>query len=580
MKSKKQIDIFVYALIGVGIFEAIYAISQFFRVKPSLVAGTFADSNDFALFMVMIFCIILGSLVSGMQKSRQVSSRVGFRVILQWFIGWFSLERTHARQIVLFFAALIGGVALLVSSSAPGIMALGVAIFLVSILFFTKKQVRKSGFTFLGLSLLLLILGLHSGFKDAESANRPEIKIPPYLYMTKDYPLVGTGWGNSDYLYARYAAQDFESKPESHVFWFKVTSETGIVGGILVISALIFFFVPVTRIWRERRDPQAIGIGAGVMAVLFAFGIKGLFGMSVSSQSNFFTLAAIFAIGYAAVYRQGRGYMESFFYKTRSFDLNTVHQVIVMAVVASVLSVVNLAMGRNFLAEMICPNERVCEFEDVQKAVELSGGNAEYHYWLAQNYMEISHPSEMAPIDREFHGVKGARRREPGGGFMVQGTGRKDEESSKLKAQSSKVETESLKGWNREGFVDKAVGSLLEAVRLNPANAGYWLELGKLYSQRRNDPFKYINRSLPLADRCFDVSVSYAPYDSGILYDAASYWVTRSLLLKTKNDEISTKMEIGTLSQENAVQTFQQVFQRSLSLNPDRWEAAADRVWG
>ena len=120
---------------------------------------------------------------------------------------------------------------------------------------------------------------------------------------------------------------------------------------------------------------------------------------------------------------------------------------------------------------------------------------------------------------------------------------------------------------------------MLEAVRLNPANAGYWLELGKIYSQRRDDPYEYINRSLPLADRCYDFSISYAPNDSGILYDVASYWVMRSVLLTTKNDEISTKIEIGTLSQENGIQKFQQLFQRSLGLNPNRWKEAADRVW-
>ena len=70
-----------------------------------------------------------------------------------------------------------------------------------------------------------------------------------------------------------------------------------------------------------------------------------------------------------------------------------------------------------------------------------------------------------------------------------------------------------------------------------PPRVYFGLTWAEIYSSNSYDLFDYLNKWLPLADRCFDEAVQCAPKDDFILFNTAWYWVWRSRLLPEKEQE-------------------------------------------
>jgi tetratricopeptide (TPR) repeat protein len=189
---------------------------------------------------------------------------------------------------------------------------------------------------------------------------------------------------------------------------------------------------------------------------------------------------------------------------------------------------------QHFAAEVACPTVWNSTLnlnwnplrEDIEKAIALNPGNAEYHYLRALNLIDTKH----ADADRAASVPLGA------------------------------------------------VESLKQAVRLNPIKGTYWYLLGVQYSQKNENLFDYVEKWLPVADRCFDRGVILAPMDSDMLFQTAAYWVWRSRLLQ-EVEEKSEKPENRLTHKQAGIQKFQKYFQRFLQIKPDSWKKALDLVW-
>ena len=176
LKSKKQIDILVYCLIFLGLFEALYAIYQVFtdtprvwwwvsRVGPGRYAsGTFIGSNHFAGYMQMAVCLTFGFLVAQEKKSaRMISDLGGVRESVQRIVGWFSPESSRPKTLSLFFVGIVMAVSLVMSASRGGIVAISISMLLMSVLFLFKKRYRKHALLTILFCLLAFFYALHLG---------------------------------------------------------------------------------------------------------------------------------------------------------------------------------------------------------------------------------------------------------------------------------------------------------------------------------------------------------------------------------------------------------------------------------
>jgi O-antigen ligase/tetratricopeptide (TPR) repeat protein len=590
--SRKQINILVYTLIFIGLFEAVYAIFQVFSVTPRVwwwksrvgasrfASGTFIVSNHFAACMEMVLCLTFGFLIAQKRRTRQMIPGSGSpRTFLKNFVSWFSPESVRPKMIFFFFVALLMGVSLLLSASRGGILSLGFTMLLMALLFYSKKRYKTYGGLALCLCAAIIAYGLHVGI----DPTLEKFENPKNLYgrfhitrtiipMIKDYPFSGVGLGNFRYIYPRYI-DDYDRVRASgyaHNDWVEAGTETGFPGLLLIFLAFAIYITKMIRIWRRRRDFHALGIGAGVMAGLLSIGMHSYFDFNMHIPANPLTLAALLAIGYAAVHRQGHGHNESFFYRKREIPMTRYRRVGILALVLFVSAFSVRSVGKHILAEAACPTEWNStlnltwnpERSDIEKAIAYNPCNFEYHYKRAEHFMSLDAASE------------------------------KDEKAFHIEAQKS----------------------LEQAVRRNPARGMLWYELGTIYSSGKYDLFDYLNKWLPLADECFDEGIKCAPMNEYILFNVAWHWVWRAGLLPEKKEEKrniehhpseietkfhrdETKEHTGFTGQsgikmmnkkagegrgyyrEDGIKKFQDLFRRSLDINPRRWKKAVDRVW-
>ncbi|MFC1488277.1 O-antigen ligase family protein [Thermodesulfobacteriota bacterium] len=594
IKSKKQIDVLVTVLVLIGLFEAVYAIIQIFSVTPKVwwwksrvgssrfASGTFVGSNHFAGYMEMVLCLSIGYVIAQEKRRQRVLSGLGgLRSTFQRVVGWFSPESTHPKLIFLAFVAIIMGVSLLMSASRGGILSLGISMILMSVLFFSKKRYRKfSGFT-LGLFLVTLLYGLHLGINPTLNKLESDTGIYERIETTRsivpmvlDYPVLGVGWGNFRYLYPRYIENHDQVSTSGHAHndWAEAGIEAGLFGTALILAAFTGLLFRLIRIWMKRRDLYALGIGAGVISGLLSIGIHSFFDFNMHIPANPLALAALLGIGYAALHRQGHGFSESFFFPVRSIEVSRIQRIVMGCMMICVFSAGIVIAGRHFLAEAYCPTEWNStmnlnwdpELLNIQRAIDYNPGNAEYYFKKANFF--ISHHKKDAERKAQSEEKEAQNKSADFADYM-----------------DSKMEVLSGEAFEREKN-ERAIESLENAVRLNPARWIYWYELGKRYSLRNYDSLGYLNQWLPMADACFDMGIACAPKDADMLFNVAWYWVWRSGFFPRNNEPVSPKSKSSgekksIQSREDAVLKFLGLFQRSLSLNPDNLKKAASRVW-
>jgi len=613
--SKQKIDILVYTMIFIGLFEAVYAVYQVFSTTPQVwwwrsrigasrfASGTFIGSNHFAGYMEMVLCLAFGFLIAQKRHVRRPEPGLnGGGSFLKKCVIWLAPESARPKMIFFFFVTVLIGVALLLSASRGGILALGVSMLLMSILFFAKHRYRTYGGLALCLCAAVLVYGLHIGIdptlekfeNPANLYNRFHV-TRTILPMVGDYPFLGVGLGNFRYVYPRYI-DDYDRVRASgyaHNDWVEAGTETGFLGLALILAGFGIYLVKMMGVWRGRRDVHALGIGAGVAAGLLSIALHSYVDFNMHIPANPLTLAALLAVGYAAVHRQSRPHGESFFYEKREIPLTRWRRLVISGLAVLVFGTAAGWAGKHFLAEAAAPTEwnstmnlnMTPELSDIEKAITLNRYNYAYYNKRAAHFMA-------------------------------------------LKAENLEEE---------RTYLLETRKSLEQAVRRNPAMGILWYNLGRNYAFATDDMFDYVNKYLPLADRCFDLAVLCAPMDEYMLLNAGRYWVWRARMLaegtgqraeeqksrRAEDEKVSRtergmnrmgggrrfavggpRLEVGgedwkqqpqtsseAILKPNAadpkdsgflrkgdrtegIRKFQAYFQRLLAINPDRWQEA------
>ncbi len=544
VRSRRRIDGLITVLVVIGTIEVLYGLYQMLNPNPSLLwfqksygyaRGTFTVSNHFAFFLEMAGPLTFGFAIAHTRQNRRFKAgllKPGD--LFHRVIDLFAPESPSPKKLLLLFIAVVMGLGLLLSASRGGILSMGIAMLVMSALFFFKPGFKRySAITFL-ICIGSLIYGLYVGlnttidkFQQTEGFGYRLYNAGTLMPVIGDYPLTGLGWGNLRYVYDRYVPKDprpgfdgVSAAGHIHNDWLEATSETGIIGGLLILTAVVALLHRMIRIWMRRSDVHAVGIGAGVIAGLISVSIHSFFDFSLRMPANAVALAALAAVGYAALHRQGPPYNESFFYRTRVIRLTWPRRAAVAAVMLPLMAGGVYLSGRHFLAETHYSTERnptlnlneTPRLADIQKAIAVNPLNAVYHYSESLFY-------------------QAARYRSPE---------------------------------SRERFNDMAIRSLEKAVRSNPANAYYWANLGLCFRRKFEISGGREADGLSGADRCYEVAASFSPRDADILMKAGRYWVWRSAL--------------PTEERQEGVRRFQGLFRRALTRRPDQWRAAAETV--
>jgi len=288
-----------------GFFLAVFGLTQSFasptrvlwvrELAQSTAFGPFINRHHFAGYMELTLGLALGLLFAG------------------------ALEKE--KRFIYIFAALLMGIALIMTGSRGGIISLIAEIlFLLAFTGFRRRRrhekepktgrIRRAGLrTALA---LVLIISLFAGvvlfggeaalsrFAGTVNMDDPTTGRAHFWSVTLDiikaHPVVGAGLGAFPVIYTRYDSRNGTHRLEqAHNDYLQVLSDGGIVGAVLALGFVIMLFrMGFAR--RESRDGFRSGVALGALAGCFAVLVHSFFDFTLHITANallFLVLAAL-----------------------------------------------------------------------------------------------------------------------------------------------------------------------------------------------------------------------------------------------------------------------------------------------
>lgn len=556
LNSERRIVLTITLILVVGCFEALYGLIQAYSGSPHVLwfksitdrkaaTGTYINRNHFAGFMEMglVLAASFSAALSGRRgKNPAVKKDKGsFRFRLSRFL---SGEQRFSRRILVLFAGVVMGIGLVFSASRGGIIAAAGALLCLSLFFVFRRDHRRKGIIFLVLFVVTFLYALDIGVDyvvsrfatlDAGYEGRARY-AKKTIEMFEDYKLTGIGVGNFKYAYPRYQAREDKKVfvRFAHNDWAQFLAEAGIAGVVLLLAGISVYLYLVLRLLRKRKDPFAVCLGIAPVAALVAIGIHSFVDFNLHIPANFLILVAIMAIGYAALHLERHHRRDRMSYQYYTIALKY-RGAVVLALILGLIVWTGFVTIRHFMAEAYCntvPNSTLNRdqdpvVEEIVKAIEWDGGNAEYWYKLAERLggqEEVN--GYLLLVNRVLAPVESARPirlSESDGG------------------QASLSEGIQL---SKDGGTKGDVGlrtsdfrrlALQRAVELNPFEAQYHLRLGWAYAHQWKEK-DYHTKWLPAADISMDRAAYFAGVANPRLHvELGNYWVMRSKTILPNN---------------------------------------------
>ena len=506
LNTRKRITVLVYWVLCIGCFEALYGLMQAYSGNAQVlwvgkggvksVSGTYINRNHFAGFMGMGL-LLAAAFVAGLsEKKPETGARRKRKPGLKERISELvSSEQRIQKRLLALFAGVVMGVGLVFSASRGGIVAAAGGLLCMSLLFVFRRDQRRKGIVFMVLFFLIAAWSLDIGmdyvlgrFSTIEHSYEYRDRLnQKTIALFQDFMLTGVGMGDFQYAYPKYQDPKETGKYVrfAHNDWAQLLSEGGILGMLLLWAGLGFYGYGIMRLWRKRKDPFAVCLGAAPLAAMAVLAIHSFSDFNLHIPANFMILVAIMAIGYAALHLERQHRRDRMGYRYYRLPLKYKGGVALGLILGLIGWTGYTAIG-HFMGEAYChtvPNSTLNRdqhppVEEVLRAISWDGGNAAYYFKLAE------------ALGRE---------------------------RAKARGLENKLPTS-----------DVILPTLERAVALNPFDARYHLRLGWEYAHQWKET-DYHAKWLPAAD----ISMERAAYFAGeknphLHQELGNYWTMRS----------------------------------------------------
>ncbi|MGB9893393.1 MAG: O-antigen ligase family protein, partial [Candidatus Saccharicenans sp.] len=317
LNSRKRIKSFCLVLIGAGIFQSLYGLSEFFsghnriftwvnRYYAGSAFGTFVNRDHYSAFLEMIFPLSLGYFLV---RSDYFSLKP--HLTLRQKIARFGQENVQ-KSLLFILPPFIIGIGLFYARCRSGIIIFIITFFLALILLSltsisgrraTEKRLVK--IVILIVLLAVILIGVepilerfaYGGFLD-----KNRLLFYSYtIHLIRDYPLFGCGLGTYAQAINFYLQKDFYViVSHAHNDYLEMLAESGLIAGISIILAGFLAFALAIKRWLKCQDPLAKGIGLGASLGILALLFHSLTDFSLRMPGNALAWLSLFALALKA----------------------------------------------------------------------------------------------------------------------------------------------------------------------------------------------------------------------------------------------------------------------------------------
>lgn len=413
IRSRRQAEIIIWTVLGLGIFQAAYGIYQTSSgteqvwnwVKTGqhgFVTGTYISRNELAYFLELSVLLALGMALGVHMREPRTN-------------GWKNiLNESFWKPILPGFTAVILAIALLMTGSRGGILSCGGGLICMAALFLAKKQMRPASIKIFGVAIIIFLYGLGVGLErtaarfgqDGDLEHRLDI-AGSVLPMIADYPISGVGMGAFNTAYSPYALPQYGRNVDvvhAHNDWVEIAAEMGLPGLVLCGSGFAWFMFSCIRAWRKRNDPFVLGTGAGIMAGLISIALHSFFDFGMRVPANALAAGLLCALLWTLLHMRAHGKVRAVTLPSREITQALRPAAVLFALLALFTGLL-LAKGAwvHYQTERLAPTARTLfpaplpSLESIREALRHEPDNPALLSSLAGKSMELFFQAQILP---------------------------------------------------------------------------------------------------------------------------------------------------------------------------------------
>lgn len=314
LRERKQVERVVVTIIGIGFFLAVFAIIQKYSSNGKIYwiretaqggepFGPYVNRNHFAGYMEIAIPLTIGYILA------QSPLRIDRLAIRERLLLWTSQHTS--KSILLLFAAIFMGTALLLTGSRGGLVSFAGSMIFFVIMAVSKRSARsrvvRLAMTYCGLVLIAAVwIGGNSAFLSLERlektfqepfAEERAILWRDTLRMANDYVRFGSGFNTFEEVFPAYKTSTAQTIFQyAHNDYLQLLAEGGIVAFGLVVWFIVVWYREVTVRWLKRHDPLAVYLALGGMTAVFAMLIHSLTDFNLHIPANAIVTVTVLSI--------------------------------------------------------------------------------------------------------------------------------------------------------------------------------------------------------------------------------------------------------------------------------------------
>jgi O-antigen ligase len=503
------------------------------------IASTLQYSNTFAAFIILPFFISFSYFI--MQKN--LLKKILYLALSLIFLITFALTESRGALIALIIAILIYILFLKGKDKKFSLISFAILIGAILIVVLIKKDIFIPIFKSFAVRLKELLSFFRGKWE--ESLGDRVIMVKDSLHILKDKPVLGTGNGTYQYVYAKYRTIYFFSK-FPHSIFFQILDELGILGGAAFVYMIFSLFKKGFQVVRTNYTAISVCLYAGLAGLFLHALVDFDWSLMFMPLIFFYLFAVLLSSGKKEYFVLKCPIVEKMRSKKQPVkELKTLDtgkiltkRIKVLGIIsASVLLIVFLFqfLGAyfDFRASATIGKLQWPETVSMYKiAVALDPLASEYHYNLANfnfTYLVPSAPDPTQYVEEAVSHYEAAIKHCPEFFLYHFELGKLYLQTSNKKAMDEFIRTVQLNPLDSGahatlGFaylklkkdMSMAKIQLEEALRLDAKNPDAYLGFGSLYEEQ-GEPDKALE-NYQLAVK-YDAKNAYAYYRSGVIYE-------------------------------------------------------------
>jgi O-antigen ligase/tetratricopeptide (TPR) repeat protein len=320
-RTKEQITSLLKTLLSMSAFLMAVALTQkmtwngrmlwFYPVSEYLKSGSgiwgpYVNRDHFAGYLEMVIPLGIGFLLYRLPRIPELPG-TPWRVRLARF-----LASDHMTACSVLFVLVLAMSAVLFSTfSRGGILAYGGSLLMLAFLCSKRRSLKRRALPLAILALVVLVTVVFSSwdrledrFSALERDHVSRLEVwQDAIRIVQDYPVLGTGLGTFKNGFMRYQRSMSRSLfDHAHNDYLELATDTGIVGFLIGMGLVVYFFWNVLRRWRKKHSMFGKCIGLGGMGSICAIAVHSFVDFNLHIPANALLLTVIVSMTYVSLF--------------------------------------------------------------------------------------------------------------------------------------------------------------------------------------------------------------------------------------------------------------------------------------